>query len=374
MGPGCRWRSSSGGGTRRDTDARRRTRRTGRTCRTSSASRWPTWPAQAEDPAGRARRGGGGLPARRWRSGRPTADPEGWGKTQLNLGRALRRPGHAVRRRRQARRFCAEAVAAYRAALGGAYARIDSGGWAMTQDYLGMRSAPGARRTEGPAGIALLAEAVAAHRAALEVYGRGGAPGGRGVHAVQSRQCAVGAGRADRGGAGSRCLPRRWRPIVRRWRCGRGQPPVDWAMTQNNSAARSPTRRRGPAGRRRGAARRGGGGLPGGAGGADARGAHPVDWAMAQNNLGLALADQAARTEGEAAEALLATRWPPSGGAGGAYQGGATRSSGQRRRTASARALPPAARSERGRVGAAGGSGGGLSRGARGRDAARRIR
>ena len=218
--------------------------------------------------------------------------------TQNNLGNALcdqagRTEGAA------GTALLAEAVAAYRAALEVHTRAAHPVDWAMTQNNLGVALADQAGRTEGAAGAALLAEAAAAYRAALEVRTR-------------------------------------------------AEHPVDWAMTQNNLAialAEQAGRTRGGGG---GAARRGGSGLPRGAGGphpggasgglgedaeqprqsrspaqagrtegaagaallAEAvaayraalevytRAAHPVDWAMTQNNLGVALADQAGGPRG----------------------------------------------------------------------------
>ena len=56
------------------------------------------------------------------------------------------------------------------------------------------------------------------------IWTRADARGGLGDDAEQSRQRASRARRADRGaGRGRRCWPRRWRPTVRRWRCGRAR-------------------------------------------------------------------------------------------------------------------------------------------------------
>ena len=230
--------------------------------------------------------------------------------------------------------------------------------WAATQNNLGLALADQAGRTEGTAGAALLAEAVAAYRAALEVRTPRGASGGLGDDAEQPRQSRSRTRpRGPTGRRARRCSPRRWRPIARRCEVRtEAAHPVDWAMTQNNlgialvGAGRADRRGGGD-----GAARRGGGGLSRGAGGPDAggasgglgddaeqprhrargpgaadrrarrgrrcsaeaeaayraalevytRAAHPVDWAMTQNNLGVALADQAGRTDGAAGGGLL---------------------------------------------------------------------
>ena len=145
----------------------------------------------------------------------------------------------------------------------------------MTQNNLGVRSADQAGRTEGSAAVALLAEAEAAYRAALEVYTRDGASGGLGDDPEQPRARARRPGGADRGGAGAALLAEAVAAFVRRWRCGPGRS-TRWTGRRRRtiSAARSPTRRRGPrAGGGVGAARRGGGGLRGGAGGRDPGGA-----------------------------------------------------------------------------------------------------
>ncbi|WP_051415143.1 tetratricopeptide repeat protein [Marichromatium purpuratum] len=89
--------------------------------------------------------------------------------TQNNLGNALQEQG--TRTGGEAgQRLLAEAVAAYRAALE-VYTRAQlPQQWATTQNNLGTALQEQGTRTGGEAGQRLLAEAVAAYRAALEVF------------------------------------------------------------------------------------------------------------------------------------------------------------------------------------------------------------
>ncbi len=151
----------------------------------------------------------------------------------------------------------AEAVSAYRAALGVYTRDAHPVLWATTQNNLAAALQEQGIRTGGEKGAALLAEAVTAYRAALEVRTRD-------AH------------------------------------------PVQWAMSQNNrgnALSEQGTRTDGEAGAAllaeavtayRAALE------------VTTRDAHPVDWAMTQNNLGAALHDQGTRTGGEKGAALLA--------------------------------------------------------------------
>ncbi|MEP5732446.1 MAG: hypothetical protein ABJL67_24110 [Sulfitobacter sp.] len=183
-------------------------------------------------------------------------DPWLWAAGQNNLAAALR--NQAIRTDGpKGAHLLAQAVTAYRAALE-VYTREDHPvDWAMTQNNLAIALANQAIRTDGAEGAHLLALAVTAYRAALE---------------VRTRECH----------------------------------PVDWAMTQNNlaNALRNQAIR------------------TDGAEGAHllaqavtayraalevyTRKDHPMDWAMTQNNLAIALADQAIRADGPKGAHLLA--------------------------------------------------------------------
>ncbi|MEO9682815.1 helix-turn-helix domain-containing protein [Tateyamaria sp.] len=151
----------------------------------------------------------------------------------------------------------AQAVAAYRAALEVRTRADHPADWAMTQNNLGIALQNQGTRTEGPKGADLLAQAVVAYRAALEVRTRA-------YH------------------------------------------PVDWAMTQNNLGAalrNQGTRTDGPKGTdllaQAIAAYRA-------ALEVYTHADHPVDWAMTQNNIGIALQNQGTRTDGPKGADLLA--------------------------------------------------------------------
>ncbi|GIT90563.1 hypothetical protein JANAI62_10180 [Jannaschia pagri] len=151
----------------------------------------------------------------------------------------------------------AQAVTAYRAALEVCTRADHPVQWATTQNNLGIALRNQGTRSEGAAGADLLAQAVTAYRAALEVRTR-----------------------ADR--------------------------PVQWAMTQNNlgnALKEQGTRTEGAAGAAllaqavtayRAALE------------VNTRADHPVQWAITQNNLGIALQEQGIRTEGAAGADLLA--------------------------------------------------------------------
>ena len=179
-----------------------------------------------------------------------------WGAGQNALAIALQNQGTRTGGE-DGTRLMAEAVAAYRAALT-IYTKADHPvDWAMTQNNLGTALQDQGTRTGGEDGTRLRAEAVTAYRTALTIHTK-----------------------ADH--------------------------PVDWAMTQNNL----------------GIALRNQGSRIGGEDGtrlmAEAVAAyraaltihtkadHPVDWAMTQNNLGIALQDQGIRTGGEDGTRLLA--------------------------------------------------------------------
>ncbi|MEM8959500.1 MAG: tetratricopeptide repeat protein [Pseudomonadota bacterium] len=200
----------------------------------------------------------------------------------------------------------AEAVAAYRAALRVRTEADHPVDWAMTQNNLGNALGDQGSRMGGEAGAATLAEAVAAYRAALRVYTEADHP----VYwaGVQNN---LGTALRDQGSrtggeAGAALLGE----AVAVYRAALGvrtkvDRPVDWAMTQNNLGVALWNQ-----GRRKG-------GADGAALQAEAVTAyrealrvrteadHPVDWAMTQNNLAIALSDQGSRTGGEAGATLL---------------------------------------------------------------------
>ncbi len=218
-------------------------------------------------------------------------------------------------------------------------------GWAITQNFLGMALARRADRTEGQAGMALLAEAATAHRAALEVYDEAEDPEmraytrfnlGRALSELGERtEGDAGVGAACRGGVGLSCSagllsgsrsaglgddpdqPRQRRSADQAGRTGgpeaaglldeaeaayraalevytRDPHPEDWAMAQNNLGAH--------AGRPGGADRGGGGGGTAGDAVAALRAAlevrtraeRPFEWASTQYGLGNALVRLAA--------------------------------------------------------------------------------
>ena len=91
--------------------------------------------------------------------------------------------------------------------------------WAMTQNNLGTTLAEQGTRTGGEAGTALLADAVAAYRAALEVRTRQDMPVEWAMTqeniaiALAGDGGAVGRTRSDGG-----CWPRRWQRWTGRWK------------------------------------------------------------------------------------------------------------------------------------------------------------
>ncbi|MFN3148039.1 MAG: hypothetical protein ACE368_23780 [Paracoccaceae bacterium] len=134
--------------------------------------------------------------------------------------------------------------------------------WARAQNALAISLQNQGSRTEGAAGADLLARAVVAYRAALEVYTRQDHPVDR---LTQNTWRRAGAGPPHRAWRGRSCWRRRSRPRAA----------LDVYTRQD----------------------------------------HPVDWAATQNNLGTALQEQGSRTEGAAAELLAqavaayARRW-----------------------------------------------------------------
>ncbi|MEO0400814.1 MAG: hypothetical protein AAF214_00405 [Pseudomonadota bacterium] len=201
----------------------------------------------------------------------------------------------------------ADAIAAYHAAME-VYTRAEHPeNWAATQNNLGNALSHQGSRTDGQAGTRLQADAVTAYRAALEVRTRAD-------HPVDWATTKNNLGNALRnqsartdGPQGAQLLA----DAVTAYRAAlevytRADHPVQWAMTQNNLAAtlrRQGTHTDGRAGTKLLA---------------DAVTAycaalevsthaeHPVDWAMTQNNIGIALQNQGMRTDGPQGAQLLA--------------------------------------------------------------------
>ena len=94
-----------------------------------------------------------------------------WAGTQNNLGIALADLG-MMTGGAKGRKLLADAVEAYRAALQIRTRAAQPMAWAATQNNLGVALAGRAAKVVGSAGMALLGDAVAAWRAALEVYTR----------------------------------------------------------------------------------------------------------------------------------------------------------------------------------------------------------
>ncbi len=151
----------------------------------------------------------------------------------------------------------ADAVTAYRAALEVRTRAEHPVGWAMTQNNLGNALADQGTRTDGAQGADLLADAVTAYRAALEIRTRADHP----VHWAGT-QNNLGTALSDQGIRSKGAV---------------GADLLDSAITAYRAALAVYTR-------------------------AD----HPVDWAMTQNNLGAALKNQGTRTEGAKGADLLA--------------------------------------------------------------------
>ena len=150
----------------------------------------------------------------------------------------------------------AEAVAAHRQALEVFSRETLPQDWAIAQGNLGIALHAQGTRTSGERGAQLLAEAVAAHRQTLEVFSRntattvGHGPG-------QSRQCPARSGYSTSGERGAQLLAE--------------------ASAAHRQALEVFSRE-----------------------------TLPQDWAIAQGNLGIALHDQGTRTSGERGAQLLA--------------------------------------------------------------------
>ncbi|MEM7190004.1 MAG: hypothetical protein AAF439_10375 [Pseudomonadota bacterium] len=235
-----------------------------------------------------------------------TDHPHDWANAQDSLGTALRMLGTCTEGKAGAD-LLADAVAAHRAALP-IYTKesmpID---WAMTQNNLGIALQDQGIRTEGEPGANLLAEAVAAYRAALEVLTREDMPTQWAMTQNNLGIALSEQGTRTEGKPGADLLA----DAVAAYRAAlqvhtREDRPTDWAMTQNNlgialSEQGLRTERK-----------------PGSDLMADAIAAYraalqvhtredrPTDWAMTQNNLGIALNNQGISTKGHLGARLLA--------------------------------------------------------------------
>ncbi|MCB1343165.1 MAG: hypothetical protein KDK24_19270 [Pseudooceanicola sp.] len=159
-----------------------------------------------------------------------------WARTQINLGNALAQQGIRTAGTAGAG-LLAEAVTAYRAALE-VYTRAEHPvDWAGTQNNLGNALQNQGTRTAGMEGAGLLAEAVTAYLAALEVYTRAEHPV---QWAMTQNNLAVAlqaqgtrtAGTAGAGLLAEAVTAYRAALVVRT----RAEHPVDWAGTRKNLA------------------------------------------------------------------------------------------------------------------------------------------
>ncbi|MCA3452258.1 MAG: helix-turn-helix transcriptional regulator [Rhodobacter sp.] len=232
-------------------------------------------------------------------------DPVLWAHLHNSLAIALQNQGSRTGGAAGAA-LLGQAVAAYRAALE-VYTRADHPvHWAATTQNLANALAEQGIRTEGAAGTALLGQAVAAYRAALEVYTRADHPV-RWAMTMQNLALALQDQGIRTGGAAGAALLEQ---AVEAYRAAlevrtRADHPVDWAITTQNLASALQDQ-----GIRTGGAA--GAALLGQA--VDAyraalevttRADHPVDWAGTTQNLAGALEQQGIRTGGAAGAALL---------------------------------------------------------------------
>ena len=200
----------------------------------------------------------------------------------------------------------AQAVAAYDAALEVRTRADHPVDWAMTQNNKAIALRNQVTRTSGPEGASLLAQAVAAYDAALEVYTRADHPVDWAMTQNNKAVTLQDQGIRTSGPDGASLLAE----AVAAYDAAlevytRADYPVDWAMTQNNKATvlqDQGIRTSDPDGASL---------LAQAVAAYDAalevrtRADHPVDWAMTQNNLGLALSEQGTRTSGSEGASLL---------------------------------------------------------------------
>lgn len=176
--------------------------------------------------------------AAKWRQLRAAAegrqDPERAAGIANNLGNTLAtlggRTGGTV-----GLDVLAEAVAAYRAALTVLTREAMPAQWATTRNNLGSALQRQGKRTDGAAGLDLLAEAVAAFRAALTVYTQTAMPAQWATTHNNLGVALATQGEWTDGAAGLDLLAK----AVATFRAAlrvhtQAAMPVDWAMTQNN--------------------------------------------------------------------------------------------------------------------------------------------
>ncbi|WP_374132988.1 hypothetical protein [Sphingomonas sp. 28-62-20] len=234
------------------------------------------------------------------------ADDKGFANWSIWLGNALCTQGQRTGGE-AGLALLADAVAAYRAALTVYTESAMPADWAMTQNNLGTALQTQGARTGDEAGLALLTDAVAAYRAALTVYTESAMPADWAMTQNNLGNALSTQGERTGGKAGLALLAE----AVAAYRAAlavytESAMPADWAATQNNLGNALSTQ----------------GARTGGEAGlallADAVAAYraaltvytesamPAYWAMTQNNLGNALRIQGERTGGEAGLALLA--------------------------------------------------------------------
>ncbi|MEX0408378.1 helix-turn-helix transcriptional regulator [Aquibium sp. LZ166] len=216
--------------------------------------------------------------------------PVDWAMTQNNLGAALRERGSRTGGA-EGEGLLGQAVAAYRAALEVRTRADHPVDWAMTQNNLGAALQEQGRRTAGAEGAGLPGQAVDAYSAALEVFTRADHPVAwattqNNLGNALRAQCARTSGGEPANGAallGQAVAAYRAALEVHT----RADHPVAWATTQNNLGNALSNQ-----GERTGGAE--GAELLGQAVAAyraalevRTRADHPVDWAMTQENLAL---------------------------------------------------------------------------------------
>jgi len=229
-----------------------------------------------------------------------------WSDSQITLGIALRGQGTRTQGEAGAALF-AKAVAAYEAALTVRTQEDHPVQWAMTQNNLGIALKEQGSRTQGDSGAALFAQSVAAYEAALTVRTQADHPLDWAMTQNNLGNALQEQGKRTEGEAGAalfaQAVTAYEAALVVLTQAGH---PVQWATTQNNlgnALSEQGERTQGEAGA---------------ALFAQAVAAyeaaltirtqadHPMQWAMTQNNLGGAMQEQGKRTEGEAGAALFA--------------------------------------------------------------------
>ena len=215
-----------------------------------------------------------------------------WAVGELNLATALKEQG--IRSEGSAgTELLAQAVTAYRATLEVCTRAEHPVDWAITQNNLGTALKGQGIRAEGSAGAKLLTQAVTAYRAALEVYTRTAHPLDWAMTQNNLGTAMKNQSIRAEGSAGAELLAQ----AVTTYRAAlkvrtRTKRPVAWAMTQNNlgnALALQGTRSGGSAGAEllaqaviawRAALE------------VRTRTEHPVDWAMTQQNIAIAMLEK----------------------------------------------------------------------------------